>query len=211
MLIEPQHEARIYSQNGEDGIIAYIFGKIGTTNTVAVEFGVGDGRENNTRLLGDLGWKLHWFDCDELIHRPRNCDFVQTLLTPDNIQEIFRDQRIPREFDLLSIDVDGNDFYLRAALADYRPRLCVMEYNGCFGPDVEYVMPRQDDYRWRLWDKNYGASLRSLTQQAQDLGYDLLYCDNRGVNAFYLRRDINPFEVPSLDQAWRPLWWANQT
>jgi hypothetical protein len=122
----------------------------------------------------------------------------------------FQAAGIPQEFDLLSRDVDGNDYHLRQSIADYRPRAIIQEYNGCYGPNEEYIMPRNDTYQWRLWDKNFGASLLSLTQQANDLGYDLVYCERRGVNAFYVRRDINPFPALTSEQAWVPLWWASQ-
>lgn len=207
-----EHEAKIYSQNGEDGILAHIMGTIGCRPVpVAVEFGVGNGYENNTRLLGELGWHTHWFDCGELRHQPRLCRFRQVMLTADNIVREFIESGIAHEFDVLSIDVDGNDYHLREALANhFRPRVCVMEYNGSFGPAEEYVMPRDDSYSWQAWATDFGASLLSLTNQANRWGYDLVYCESRGVNAFYVRADINPFPVLSVEEAWRPLWWANQ-
>jgi len=203
-------EKKTYSQNGEDGVIDYIFKRIGTVNQVAVEFGAGDGKENNTRYLAEQGWRTVWFDTSDTVSVPLNCSFVRTLLTSNNIVELFQQQSVPQDLDLLSIDVDGNDYHLRQALSDYRPRICVQEYNGCFPPDEEYIMPENDQYRWRLWDRNFGASLLSLTRQANDLGYDLVYCEKRGVNAFYVRQDINVFPALTAEQAWRPLWWASR-
>ena len=208
--ITSQHENKIYSQNGEDGILAHIFGTIGVRNCTAVEFGVGNGYENNSRLLAALGWRTFWFDCGELRHQPPGCTFLQRALTVDNIDATFREQQIPPEFDLLSVDVDGNDYHLREALNCYSPRVCVMEYNGSYAPDQEYVMPRDDNYQWKTWETTFGASLLSLTQQATRLGYDLVYCESRGVNAFYVRSDINPFPVLTVANAWRPLWWVSQ-
>jgi len=203
-------EFKQYSQNGEDGIISNIFKHIGTTNKIAVEFGVGDGLEANTRLLAEQGWNCYWFDGLPADNRPANINYKQTWLTADNIVVNFESMNIPDQFDLLSIDVDGNDYHLREALQDYRPRVIVQEYNGSFGPGEEYIMPRNDSYSWQLWAKDFGASLLSLTQQANRLGYDLVYCESRGVNAFYIRSDINCFSKLTVEQAWRPLWWANQ-
>lgn len=205
-----QYEARIYSQNGEDGIIAHILSKIDIRNRVAVEFGVGNGYENNTRLLASLGWRTFWFDCGAIHYQPPGCTFRQVMLTADNINTIFREQQIPSDFDVLSIDVDGNDYHLREALDCYSPRVCVMEYNGSYGADEMYIMPRDDNYQWRTWDTRFGASLLSLTQQADRLGYDLVYCERRGVNVFFVRKDINTLPVLSVRDAWRPLWWANR-
>lgn len=203
-------EHKVYSQNGEDGIIAHIFGQIDTTDKLAVEFGVGDGQETNTRLLAEQGWRCQWFDAHEIKNIPTGVTFRRAWLTPVTLPLEFAAADIPKEFDLLSIDVDGNDYHLRESIKHYRPRVIIQEYNGCYGPDVEYIMPRNDTYQWQLWSKQFGASLLSLTQQANDLGYDLVYCESRGVNAFYVRRDINPFPALTAEQAWRPLWWADQ-
>ena len=207
-----EYELKIFSQNGEDGVLQHIFSQIGTTNQVAVEFGVtaggSIGAEANTRLLASNGWQTYWFDYKNLTDLPANCVFVKKFLTADNIAQTFQEQNIPIEFDLLSIDVDSNDYHLREALKGYLPRVCVMEYNGNYPAHLEYVMPRNDSYEWRLWETNFGASLKSLTQQANRLGYDLVYCESRGVNAFYIRKDCNPFPALTAEQAWVKLWWA---
>lgn len=206
-----EYERKIYSQNGEDGIIDHIFHKIGTTDKVAVEFGVsagGNGLETNTKYLAHQGWKTFWFDVEDATELPPNCYFLKTFLTVENIVDIFNSQGIPREFDLLSIDVDSNDYHLRQALDFFRPRVYVIEYNGNYPSHLEYVMPYSTEYRWKLWETNFGASLKSLTIQANSLGYDLVYCESRGVNAFFIRRDINPFAALTAEQAWVKLWWA---
>ena len=206
-----QYEKQVYSQNGEDGIIEYIFEKIGTTNKIAVEFGVsagGSGNQANTRYLCDKGWKTIWFDGAPLNYPPPGGIFVQTFLTSKNICSVFKEQNVPIELDLLSIDVDGNDYHLREALSGYKPRVCVMEYNGCYDATTEYIMPENDSYVWSNKETIFGASLLSLTKQANRLGYDLVYCDENGVNAFFVRTDINQFPPKTSEEAWVPLYWA---
>lgn len=206
-----QYERRVYSQNGEDGVIEHIFSQIGTTNRVAVEFGVsagGGGIETNTRLLAEQGWRTYWFDIEDATNLPPNCVFAKEFLTPSNICGVFERQGIPKEFDLLSIDIDGNDYHIREALAGYSPRVCVLEYNGCYPANLEYIMKHDDAYSWKLWQTNFGASLLSFTQQADRLGYDLVYCDSRGVNAFFVRRDVNVFQPKTAEEAWVKLWWS---
>lgn len=206
-----QFEKKIHSQNGEDGIIEYIFNNIGITNKIAVEFGVsagGGGLETNTRYLSELGWKTFWIDSELATDLPQNCVFKKQFLTPSNIVKTFKELKIPKEFDLLSIDVDGNDYHLREALEKYSPRVYVIEYNGSIPCDVPYIMTRNDSYVWQLWKTNFGASLLSYTEQADRLGYDLVYCESRGVNAFFVRKDINVFPKLSAEQAWVKLWWA---
>lgn len=206
-----QYEKKVYSQNGEDGVLEHIFNHIGTTNKVAVEFGVsagGNGAETNTKYLAEKDWNTYWLDMEPATTLPKNCVFKQVFLTCDNILETFKELKIPKEFDLLSIDVDGNDYHLREKVKKYNPRVYVIEYNGSIPCDVPYIMPRNDSYVWKLWQTNFGASLLSYTEQAERLGYDLVYCESRGVNAFFVRKDINVFTKLSAEHAYVKLWWA---
>lgn len=209
-----EYEKRVTSQQGEDGIIEHIFSKIGTTNKVAVEFGVAatsngtqPGGESNSLNLLNQGWNVYWFDSGSVPNPPMNCVFTQAFLTPENICNYFEQAGVPKSFDLLSVDVDGNDYHLREKLKDYDPRVVIMEYNGSYDGATEYIMPHDDNYRWR-GDTLFGASLKSLTSQANRLGYDLVYCDQRGVNAFYIRKDLNPFPAKTSEEAWVKLFWA---
>lgn len=219
--INVNNERKIYSQNGEDGIIQHIFDAIGTTNRVAVEIGVSVTAtdelgnyistvlENNTALLSEENWKLYWFDIIDPYKVPEGCTFINKFLTKDNIAQCFEENNIPKDMDLLSIDIDSNDYYLRDALRDYSPRVVISEYNGCFDGNTEHVMPYNEDYRWSgMDDKQYGASLKSITKQAEDFGYDLVYCESQGVNAFFVRSDINVFKKLTSEEAWVKLWWA---
>jgi hypothetical protein len=207
-----QFEKSIYSQNGEDGIIEHLFNELGTTNKIAVEIGVSvgpHGIETNTTNLLQQDWKSCWFDCMDNFNVPNNCIFTKKFLTADNVVETFESLNIPKEMDLLSIDIDGNDYHLREALCEYRPRVCIMEYNGCFDGNEEYVMPRNDDYYWPgPQDRSFGASLKSFTKQANRFGYDLVYCETQGVNAFFVRKDINVFKPLTSEEAWIKLCWA---
>jgi len=204
------YEKKVYSQNGEDGIIEYIFNSIGVTNKIAVEFGVNSsehGAESNTRLLLDKGWKTFWIDTKENSGIHENCVSIQRFLTVDNIVDTFKELKIPIEFDLLSIDIDGNDYHIREALSEYKPRVYIIEYNGAISADSEYVMPRNDNYVWN-GGTDFGASLLSYTKQADRLGYDLVYCNSNGVNSFFIKRDINPFPKVTVQEVWRKLFWA---
>jgi len=208
-----QHEKKIYSQSGEDGIIQHIFQHIGADNKVAVEIGISansdglPGYENNTRYLAEMGWKTYWFDCNNSAYIPDNCTFTRKMLTADNVKETFEMLNIPKNLDLLSIDIDGNDYHIREALAEYRPRVCIMEYNGCFDGKEDYIMPRNDNYWWQ-GQRDFGASLQSYTYQANRLGYDLVYCNSNGVNAFFIKKDINVFKPLTSQEAWVKLCWS---
>lgn len=204
LTISPGVEYSASSQNGEDGVIQHIFNLIGTTDRVCVEIGVsasGEGIENNTLNLINRGWTGYWFDLVDVGYSAPNCKFIKEKVTADNVVSLFVHAGIPKNIDLLSIDIDSNDYYVRKALSEYNPAVCIMEYNGCYDSATEYVMPRDDNYVWR-GQRNFGASLAALAAQANRLGYDLVYCDSHGINAFFVRKDINVFLAKTANEAY---------
>jgi hypothetical protein len=195
-----RHEYKVFSQNGEDGIIAEIFRRIGTTNRMFVEFGVENGLENNTAFLLQQGWQGAWIEgssaCVASIRQAfsgviasRRLHVQQAFITAENIVSLFQAANVPAEFDILSIDIDGNDYHVWNALAiAYRPRLVVVEYNSAFPPPVEWVKAYKAD---SIWDGtvNFSASLKSYERLATKHGYVLVGCDFHGINAFFVRED----------------------
>jgi mannosyltransferase OCH1-like enzyme len=211
--ITETNEFSIYSQNGEDGIINYIFKHIGLKHKIHVEIGVNlknKKYECNTLNLLNRS-RVFWIDMNNILDIPKNCTFVNKKVTSDNIKQIFSQNKIPKNFDLLSIDIDGNDYHIRESLNEYKPRVCIMEYNGTFDPNTDYIMPENNNYKWLgEKDKTFGASLKSLTEQADRLGYDLVYCESSGFNAFFVRKDINCFEVKKPEEVWKRVVWDRE-
>ncbi len=221
------YEDSIYSQNGEDGILRELFLRLGYHKPFSVEFGAGDGVEgNNTALwLRHYGWRgLMLEGNNEFVARIQDnyrgyggvrasCEF----LTADNIAGVFARNGVPREFDLLSIDVDGNDYWLWDALADYRPRVVVIEMNRIFKPPKLWVMAYNPEHAWnREGNRNYcGASLESLARLGKRLGYALLGTVD-DINAFFVRADLlERSRFPELtaaeafhphERTWPPGW-----
>lgn len=186
-----RYEAKVYSQNGEDGLLAKIFDVLGATNRFFVEFGTGsDGSERNTRLLEERhGWRGLLMDvCAEENH-PR---VRKEKITADNVNDLFAKYDVPDEFDLLSIDIDGNDYWVRKAIdSRYRPRVLVMEYNASFAPPARKTIAYDENFRWNQTDY-FGASLAALESLNRQKGYTLVYCERRGINSFYIRSDLLP-------------------
>jgi hypothetical protein len=198
-----RHEARTFSQNGEDGIIDAIFDAIGTTNRRFVEFGVGvDGEECNTRLLAEEGWTGLQMDG---IAQPEPNGIRQEFVTAENINDLFAKYDVPDEFDLLSIDIDSNDYWvLRAIDARYRPRVLVMEYNASLGPTERKTIAYDPTYVWDV-SAYYGASIAALAAEAADRGYSLIGCERLGVNCFFVRDDcLTGFEALTPEEAFVP-------
>lgn len=202
-----QFERRITSQNGEDGIIAEVFRRIGTTNRYFVEFGVDEGDVCNSAHLAHTGWSGLMIEGDannyaSLANRyaaHTNVRLAHAFVTAENIVSVFKRHGVPGEFDLLSIDIDGNDYWLWRALREYRPRFVIIEYNAHYPPPRRWVMQYRAEHQW---DKTtyYGASLESLNALAQELGYALIGTDRTGVNAFFVRNDqLRKCRFPALE------------
>lgn len=181
-------EKKVFSQNGEDGVIEQIFALIGFTNRFYVEIGVEDGRECNTRYLREV-YDCHGIQLDRDYSNPE-LHLYQELITTENINQVFIKYQVPHEFDLLSIDVDGNDFYLWFSLEKiYQPRVVVVEYNSSHSPKEDKVVPYSTQ---RCWDgTNYfGASILAWKNLADKKGYSLIYADSQGINLFMVRNDV---------------------
>jgi len=189
---------KVYSQNDEDGIIAEIFKRIGTINQTFVEFGVQDGLENNTHYLLFQGWRGLWIECGEKKFNKLTEYFQKPLtskrllvskdfVTVENINTIIKNSGICGEIDLLSIDIDGNDYWVWEAINCVQPRVVVIEYNVKFPPPCEYVMPYDAEYVWDGTDC-HGASLKSFEMLAEIKGYRLVGTNT--VNAFFVKREL---------------------
>jgi hypothetical protein len=180
-------ERKVFSQNGEDGIVEEIFHRIGTTpGKSAVEFGVEDGSECNTRLLKDQGWSVLQMDGQ---HHEKS-EVKEEFILPDNINKLFKKYKVPYDLDLLCIDIDSNDYWVWKSIStDYKPRLVIMEYNATISPSESKSVAYDPDMSW---DKTnyFGASLLALYRLGKSKGYELVYCNDNGVNAFFVRADL---------------------
>lgn len=192
-------EQRVFSQNGEDGVISEIFRRIGATDQRFVEFGCGNGIENNSLYLLHRDWSGLWIDGDPtLVRRIRatheqflssgSLHLRESLVTAENIEELLASADTPEELDLLSIDIDGNDYWVWQAIERYRPRVVVVEYNALWPADALWVQAYAPEQGWN-GTTYHGASLASLTDLAAKKGYTLVHCDLSGSNAFFVRSD----------------------
>ncbi|MDP9019002.1 MAG: hypothetical protein M3N19_11880 [Candidatus Eremiobacteraeota bacterium] len=192
------YERRIFSQNGEDGILREIFARAGVTNKFFVEFGVEDGTECNTALLARrAGWKGVMIEGSPQKHAQLDRTYapypqvkrLHAFITRENIVQLFEQATVPKDLDLLSIDIDGNDYWIWEALAEYHPRVVVIEYNATRPPPERWVISYNPAHRWNE-DGYMGASLSSLQALGTRLGYALVGTDEKGVNAFFIRNDV---------------------
>jgi hypothetical protein len=192
-------EAKVYSQNGEDGILQEIFRRIGEGDRFSAEFGIQDGAECCTRnLLVHGGWTGLLIEGSPVTGARARCLYesfpkvtvLQSFITRENILDLFRQQNVPESLDLLVVDIDGNDYWvLEQILSRYTPRVIVCEYSSRWTPPRDWVMPYDPDH---VWDGSayFGASLAALWRLGRKRGYTLVACESKGVNTFFVRDDL---------------------
>ncbi len=195
-----RHGYKVFSQNDEDGIIAEIFRRIGTTSRSFVEFGVESGAECNTVKLLVEGWRGLWIEANPASARRIRDDFapflaagtlalVQSMVTAENIDALIAGGGLRGEIDLLGIDIDYNDYWVWNAIGAVDPRVVVIEYNATLRPPMSVVVPYRPDAAWD-GSNFYGASLEALVRLGHRKGYRLVGCSLAGVNAFFVRADL---------------------
>lgn len=213
---------RYWSQSDEDGILEKILKRTGSpSNGVFVEYGVGDGSECNTLMLLAMGWSGVWISGEQLIFEPRpggRLVFAQTWVTRKNVVELARaalarlgnsSEIGPADVDVVSLDLDGNDFHFTEELlnSNLRPRVWISEYNARFPVGSHWVMPYNEEHTWAE-DDYFGVSISSLASLFERFGYFPVACSATGANIFFVREDFsrNFDDVPKdLDSLYRPL------
>jgi hypothetical protein len=188
------YRKRVYSQTIEDGIIEGIFDNIGTTNKYFIEFGAWDGTKfsNTANLRINEGWNGLLLEGNE--SRANQYDYVDhAFITAENINTLFEKHKVPKEYDLLSIDLDGNDYWIWKALDEnkFKARVVVAEYNCNF--------PNQYESKAIKYDANlistnpsinyYGATIPAFKKLGELKGYSLIYRVNNH-NLFFVRTDL---------------------
>lgn len=195
-----RHGYKVYSQNDEDGIIAEIFRRIGTTSRTFVEFGVETGVECNTVKLLVEGWRGLWIEGNPAsvvairsnfapFMKDGRLQVIESRVTAENINALIAQSDLRREIDLLSIDIDYNDYWIWKAIDVVNPRLVAIEYNATLRPPMSLVVPYRADAEWD--GSNFqGASLEALVKLGAEKNYRIVGCSIAGVNAFFVRADL---------------------
>jgi len=207
---------RKYSQNSEDGILLFIFSVIGTTDKICVEICASDGIQCNTaNLIINHGWNGLLFDGDrDLINKgqkfysthpdtftypPR---LVQAWITKDNINNLISENGVNGSIDLLSIDIDGVDYWVWDAINAISPRVVVAEVQCIWGAERSVTVPYKDDFRAEYingFGVYSGASLPAFIKLANKKGYRLIGVERYGFNAFFMRDDVGNDVFPEVD------------
>lgn len=197
------YEFSVYAQSGEDGIIQHLLQKIKPIRPIFVEFGVQNYTESNTRfLLQDRNWSglvidasptyIEYIKADPIYWRynlKAECSFIDA----ENINTILKRNGIGGDIGLLSVDIDGNDYWVWKAVDCISPAIVICEYNSLFGSQHKVTIPYDSSfYRTTAHFSNlyFGASLAAITQLGCEKGYQLVGSNATGNNAFFVRNDL---------------------
>lgn len=218
---------KVFSQFEEDGLLLFIFSIIGEGNKTFIEIGANDGINSNcSNLAVHFGWSGLFFEGDAtLIKRGRRFyattptpyhpkpTFVQAIIKRENINELIIANGLSGEISLLSIDIDGNDYWVWDAITAVQPAVVIIETNTEFGNENRLV----------AYDENYmypgkhpiyhGASVIAMNKLATEKGYRLIGANDLGMNQIYIRKDLAIQELPTIDPLttlWHPETIAGQ-
>ena len=186
-------ERKVFSMNGEDGVLEGLFSLVGVTNKFFVEFYVGDGSQCNTRNLRERhqGWSGVMFDTH---YENTPINLYREAVTAENVVEILaRKYRVPRRLDLLSISVGYNEFWILKALFDskhFRPRVLVVEVNSKINKNESLTTPYNPTIFARNLGDFHGVSVLGLGLLAVVNDYDTVYCESTGFHCFLLDRAL---------------------
>jgi hypothetical protein len=198
---------RIRSQNEEDGLLLALFKRIGTTDRRCVEIGCGSNGGNSGFLVQECGWTGLMVDANRasiatvrVRYAGHAVTIVKHRVTREDVNHLLTVNGFNGELDLLSVDIDGNDYWVWEAITVCSPRVVVLEYNWLFGPDRAVTVPYDADFKvGASGTRSYrGASLMALSHLARRKGYRLVATER--VNAVFLRNDVAP-EIHAIEVA----------
>ena len=206
-----QNEFRVFSQWGEDWIIQFLIRNVNIPNKIFLEFGVENYTESNTRfLLINNNWSGLVIDGSlenidyikrDPIYWQHNLKVVASFIDKNNINQIITDNGIEGEIGILSVDIDGNDYWVWQSIDVINPAIVITEYNFRFGRDKAVTTPYDPNFvrtQAHYSTIYYGASLKALYLLAQKKGYAFVGCNTAGNNAFFVRRDLKPDCIKEL-------------
>ena len=198
-----ENEFQVYSQWGEDGLIQYILNNIEIKNTIFVEFGVETYKESNTRfLLTNKNWSGLVIDGSETniekikkdpIYWKHNLKAECAFIDKDNINELIEKNGVSGDIGLLSVDIDGNDYWVWEAIDVIDPRIVICEYNSLYGDEKPLSVPYDPAfYRTNAHSSNlyWGASISAFVELGKSKGYSLIGSNIAGNNIFFVKNEF---------------------
>lgn len=191
------YKNNVYSQFGEDGIIEYVLRQLPDTNKWCVEFGAWDGifLSNTCNLVRNFDYNAVFIEgnntkyndlCKNYANNPKVHPFKGLVGWDENSLDQILNQLncgIPDNFDFLSLDVDGNEYHIWDAMAQYRPKLVCLEFNPTIHPDIDFVQQKSMGRPFSA-----GASISALVRLGKSKEYELIATTEN--NAFFIEQSL---------------------
>ena len=202
-------EKSVYSQHGEDGVVQALLKHIPIQHQFVVEFGAYDGdyMSNSRHLIKDHNWSALLIEPDPRFYKklyklyqdnPRIKMFNE-FIYKENINQLFKRGGVPKYFEVLSIDVDGPDYYLWQALTDFEPKIVILESNPSISANENYIVAEKDAFRLSGTARE-GASMLALYELGKKKGYHLVYIELSGANLFFVHNScIENFDLKGIE------------
>jgi len=207
-------EFKIFSQWGEDGIIDYLITNLNIENKTFIEFGVENYEESNTKfLLLNRNWEGFILDSSiSNINYIKNSDLywkyslnaITAFINKENINNLLELAKFKKKVGLLSIDIDGNDYWVWKEINKIEPSIVIIEYNSRLGIEKPYVLPYEKNFLRKKASTSmiyYGASLQALVKLGKQKGYELVHCNKAGNNAFFVKKELLNIKIKAIDVA----------
>jgi hypothetical protein len=195
-------ELNYFSQSGEDGVTHKLFELIKPTSHYVVDFGCSDGvvNSNSRRWIINDGWSGLLMDGNhDLIQQAKaafkdhpKAKIVETFVYPGNVETLFEQYGVPKDLDLLSIDIDSNDYYVWKVIHNFRPKVVIIEFNSAFPPPQKMVVQFHPMNYWDGDSDYFGASIQSLYELGKAKGYELVHCSSQGINLIFVDKQYFP-------------------
>ena len=200
-------EFKVFSQWGEDGIIEYLVSKLPIQNKFFIEFGVENYNESNTRfLMMNRNWGGIVIDgSNDNIEYIKNRDYfwkynlnpIASFITKENINELIgnklKELKIEPDIGLLSVDIDGVDYWVLKEIDCIDPMIIVCEYNSIFGNTIPVTVPYDDSFvrsNYHYSNLYWGANLKAFENLLHTKGYVYIGSNSQNLNAFFVKKEV---------------------
>ncbi len=206
-------EFSAFSQFGEDGIIDWIINRIPKIEKIFLEIGTQDYWESNTRFLLKMrNWKGYIFEASQKdvskiksqrIYWQHKIQAIQTFVNKENINQLIDKNINEKNIGLMSIDIDGNDYWIIKEIKNLSPSIIVCEFNSIFGDKFKLSVPYDKNFIKN--EKHYsnlyfGSSIKALISLLQSKEYFFLGTGSRGVNAFFVKNEFKSYFLENIKQ-----------
>lgn len=181
----------------EEGLYQHLMNVVPPETKYCIEFGARDGTTAHTRgLVEEHGFSALYIEGDPGAAERLESNFadypgvtaIQSFITAENIESLFKQAGVPERPYLLTIDIDGNDYYVWKAITHYHPIFVCVEYNASYGPESDFVIDYDPEFMWQK-DDYFGAAITPFVLLAKDKGYELIHVTSGGDNLFFVDRE----------------------